>query len=63
MVANMTHVTREGPADMILGTNLMMCIAEVTKGIYVGFTHRNEEAILREMSKAQNEFEEMNPIS
>ncbi len=58
VVANMAHVTRDGPADMILGTHLMMRIAEVTKGVYVGFTHRHEEAIVRDMSKAQNAFEE-----
>ncbi len=63
VVANMAHVTREGPADMILGTHLMMRIAEVTKGVYVGFTHRNEEAIVRDMSKAENEPEQMSGIS
>ena len=51
----MAHVTREGPADMILGTHLMMRIAEVTKGVYVGFTHRDEQAIIKDMSKAQTE--------
>jgi Mg-chelatase subunit ChlI/Mg-chelatase subunit ChlD len=63
VVANMAHVTREGPADMILGTHLMMRIAEVTKGVYVGFTHRNEEAIVKDMSKGQNEPEQAGAIS
>ncbi len=63
VVANTAHVTRERPADMILGTHLMMHIAEVPKGVYVGFTHMNEEAIIRDLSKAQNEFEEKTAMS
>jgi Mg-chelatase subunit ChlI/Mg-chelatase subunit ChlD len=51
LIANMAHVTHEGPADLVLGTHLMTRIAQVTKGIYVGFSHRNEEALVRDMSK------------
>jgi Mg-chelatase subunit ChlD len=54
VVANMAHATHEGPADMVLGTRLMMRIAEVTKGIYVGFSHRNEQAIIKDMSKSHD---------
>lgn len=53
LIANMAHVTRDGPADMVLGTHLMTRIAQVTKGIYVGFSHRKEEAIVRDMSQEQ----------
>jgi Mg-chelatase subunit ChlD len=61
VVANMAHVTEDGPADMILGTQLMMHIAEVTKGVYVGFTHRDEKAIIKDMSKAQPELSGVDP--
>lgn len=63
VVANKAHITREGPADMIMGTHLMMRIAEVTKGVYVGFTHRNEEAIITDMSQTKNEFAQIDKIS
>jgi magnesium chelatase subunit I len=56
VVANLAHVTDDGPADMILGTQLMMRIAEVTKGVYVGFTHRNKPPIIKDMSKTQPEL-------
>jgi hypothetical protein len=52
----MAHVTDDGPADMILGTQLMMRIAEVTKGVYVGFTHRDKPPITKDMSKTQPEL-------
>ena len=38
------------------GTHLMIRIAEVTKGVYMGFIRRDEQAIIRNMSKAQTEF-------
>ncbi len=60
VVTNMAHVTRDGPADKIMGTHLLMRIAEVTKGVYVGFTQKDEQAIIKDMSKAQNEFAEIN---
>jgi Mg-chelatase subunit ChlI/Mg-chelatase subunit ChlD len=50
VVANMAHVTDNGPADMIMGTNLMMNIAHVTRGVYVGFPRRKEEAVVKNMS-------------
>jgi Mg-chelatase subunit ChlD len=53
LIANMAHVTHDGPADMVLGTHLMTRIAQVTKGIYVGFSHRKEEAIVRDMSQEE----------
>jgi Mg-chelatase subunit ChlI/Mg-chelatase subunit ChlD len=59
VVANMAHVTDDGPADMIMGTQLMMRIAEVTKGVYVGFTHRNKQPIIKDMSKTQPELSEL----
>lgn len=49
IIANMAHATKEGPADQVLGTNLMMHIAGITKGIYVGFS--NGEPIVKDMSQ------------
>jgi magnesium chelatase subunit I len=56
VVANMAHVADDGPADMILGTQLMLRIAEVTKGVYVGFTHRDKPSMVRDMSRTQPEL-------
>lgn len=63
VVANLAHVTGEGPADMVLGTHLMMQIAKVTKGVYVGFAHRNEEAIVKDMAKPQDEIGQNDLVS
>ena len=57
VVANMAHVTDNGPADMVMGTHLMMNIAHVTKGVYVGFSRKKGEAIVQDMSPEQ--FESM----
>ena len=58
VVANMAHVTGNGPADMVMGTHLMMSIAHVTKGVYVGLSRkRGEEAIIQDMS--QEHFENL----
>lgn len=55
IVANMAHVTGEGPADMVMGTSLMMRIAEVTKGVYVGFSHKDvEKSVVIDMAQVQN---------
>jgi len=51
VVANMAHVNEDGPVDMVMGTHLMMNIAHVTKGIYVGFSRKKEEVIMQDMSK------------
>ncbi len=53
VVANMAHVTDNGPADMVMGTHLMMNIAHVTRGVYVGFSRKKEEAIVKDMSPEQ----------
>ena len=53
VVANMAHVTDNGPADMVMGTHLMMNIAHVTRGVYVGFPRKKEEAIVQDMSPEQ----------
>jgi len=50
VVANMAHVTDNGPADMVMGTHLMMNIAHVTRGVYVGFSRKKGEAIVHDMS-------------
>jgi Mg-chelatase subunit ChlD len=63
VVANMAHVTHEGPADMIMGTHIMMRIAQVTKGIYVGFSHKKEQPIVRDMSQAQVESGQQDNLS
>jgi len=55
VVANMAHVTDNGPADMVMGTQLMMNIAHVTRGVYVGFSRKKEEAIVQDMSPEQFE--------
>jgi Mg-chelatase subunit ChlI/Mg-chelatase subunit ChlD len=57
VVANMAHVTENGPADMVMGTHLMMNIAHVTRGVYVGFSRKKDEAIVQDMSPEQ--FESM----
>jgi Mg-chelatase subunit ChlI/Mg-chelatase subunit ChlD len=55
IVANMAHVTGEGPADMVMGTSLMMRIAEVTKGVYVGFSHKDvEKSVVIDMAQVQS---------
>lgn len=55
IVANMAHVIGEGPADMVMGTNLMMRIAEVTKGVYVGFSRKDlEKSVVIDMTQIQN---------
>jgi len=53
LVANMAHVVKEGPADLVLGTHLLMRIAETTKGVYVGFSHGRNEPMVRDMSQSQ----------
>ena len=63
VVANMAHVTYEGPADMIMGTHLMMRIAQVTKGIYVGFSHKKEQSIVRDMSQARVDSGQLDKLS
>jgi Mg-chelatase subunit ChlD len=55
VVANMAHVTDNGPADMVMGTQLMMKIAHVTRGVYVGFSRKKGEAIVQDMSPEQLE--------
>ena len=57
VVANMAHVTDNGPADMVMGTQLMMKIAHVTRGVYVGFSRKKGEAIVHDMSPER--FESM----
>jgi Mg-chelatase subunit ChlI/Mg-chelatase subunit ChlD len=59
IMANMTHVTRDGPVDVIMGTQLMIRMAQTTKGIYVGFTHRNDQTIINDMSKPKAD---LNPL-
>lgn len=61
VVANMAHVVEDGPTEMMMATQLMMRIAEVTKGVYVGFTHRDAEAVVRDMSKPRIPSEEIAP--
>jgi Mg-chelatase subunit ChlD len=51
VIANMAHVTDHGAADMVMGTHLMMNIAHVTKGVYVGFSRNKDEAIVKDMSQ------------
>jgi len=51
VIANMAHVTEHGAPDMIMGTHLMMNIAHVTKGVYVGFPRSKDEAIVKDMSQ------------
>ena len=50
IVANMAHVDESGPADLFVGTRLMMNIARTTKGVYVGFPRKDEEAVVQDMS-------------
>ena len=49
VVANMAHVNENGPLDLIVGTRLMMNIARNTKGVYVGFPRKEDEAIVQDM--------------
>lgn len=63
VVANMAHVTHEGPADMVMGTHLMMRIAQVTKGVYVGFSHKKGQSLVRDMSQAQVETGRLDNLS
>jgi Mg-chelatase subunit ChlD len=50
IVANMAHVSEDGPTDLVNGTRLMTDIARVTKGVYVGFSRKKDEAIVKDMS-------------
>jgi Mg-chelatase subunit ChlI/Mg-chelatase subunit ChlD len=51
IVANMAHVPQNGPADQVVGTRLMLNIARVTKGVYVGFSNKKADAVVQDMSK------------
>ncbi|HUK50227.1 MAG TPA: VWA domain-containing protein, partial [Terriglobales bacterium] len=53
VIANMTHAVQVGPADVLLGTQLMIRMAETTRGVYVGLTHRNDQTIINDMSKSR----------
>jgi Mg-chelatase subunit ChlI/Mg-chelatase subunit ChlD len=50
IVANMAHVSENGPKDLVVGTQLMMDIARTTRGIYVGFPRREKEPVVQDMS-------------
>jgi Mg-chelatase subunit ChlI/Mg-chelatase subunit ChlD len=60
VVANMAHVKEDGPADMVMGTHLMMNIAFVTKGVYVGFSRKKDEATVHDMSQRFAELDDLN---
>jgi Mg-chelatase subunit ChlD len=54
IVANMAHAVEGSPIDLIMGTQLMIEIAKVTRGIYVGFPQKEGKPVILDMSRGRS---------